>query len=667
MPFASPDDLAKVIDRGHRGPPLRLGDVADVVVDHQLLIGDAVSTSEGAGLLLVVEKLPGASAAEVTRELEAALETICVPDCRASRSTRRCSDPATFIETSDDNLGHRADRRRDPAPARARARSCSIGARPRSASSPSSSSLLGGRARAFAVRHDARTRWSSPDSCWRSSSSIDDAVGDVENVVAACACGQRDRTADVGGAGRSRGARRDAQSGSVRAADHAGRVRAGLLRRGAFGAFFPSIAVAYAAAVVTSMLVALAVTPALGLVLLSRRAGATARIADRPLARAPVRTRLSRGAWASAAPGLVAGRRLLLIAGLRCGAVPRSVAESDVQGHRPAGPPERSTRDVAGGDEPCLRPARERARRPSPASWTSVATPAARSLSDQVVSVDASELWVSIDPEADYDATVAAVRSVVAGYPGLDRGVVDLPRGADRAGPARDAETRHGADLRSGPARSSAARRRRSGRPSRGSRGSRTRRSRRRSEQATLEIEVDLDAAERYGIVPGDVRRAAAALLSGIQVGSLFDEQKVFEVVVWGTPEIRHDLSSVEDLSIDTPDGGQIRLGDVADVHLVATPTVIRHEAVSRSIDITAGVSGRDLDAVIDDVERGLQGDRVPARVPRRAGRRLHGRAVRRSEGPRIRDRRRDRHLPPAAGGHRQLAPGRAAVPAASP
>ncbi len=51
-----------------------------------------------------------------------------------------------------------------------------------------------------------------------------------------------------------------------------------------------------------------------------------------------------------------------------------------------------------------------------------------------------------------------------------------------------------------------------------------------------MEIQVDLAAAERLGIKPGDVRRSATTLLSGLQVGSLFQEQKVFEVVVWSTP-----------------------------------------------------------------------------------------------------------------------------------
>src|SRR6185436_611280 len=41
-------------------------------------------------------------------------------------------------------------------------------------------------------------------------------------------------------------------------------------------------------------------------------------------------------------------------------------------------------------------------------------------LGDQVVNVNSSELWVTIDGQADYDKTIAAIRAVVNGYPGLD-------------------------------------------------------------------------------------------------------------------------------------------------------------------------------------------------------------------------------------------------------
>ena len=62
-------------------------------------------------------------------------------------------------------------------------------------------------------------------------------------------------------------------------------------------------------------------------------------------------------------------------------------------------------------------------------------------------------------------------------------------------------------------------------------------------EEAQIEIKVDLAAAQEFGLTPGEVR-AAATLVSGIEVGSLFEQQKIFQVVVLGTPENRHDLST---------------------------------------------------------------------------------------------------------------------------
>jgi len=95
--------------------------------------------------------------------------------------------------------------------------------------------------------------------------------------------------------------------------------------------------------------------------------------------------------------------------------------------------------------------------------------------------------------------------------------------------------------------------------------------------------------------------------LSGLLVGNLFEERKVFDVVVWGTPNTRSSLTTIQNLMIDTPSRGQVRLADVADVQLRPNPTVIRHEAVSRKIDVTAEVQGRSLNAAADDVQHRLK------------------------------------------------------------
>jgi Cu/Ag efflux pump CusA len=62
----------------------------------------------------------------------------------------------------------------------------------------------------------------------------------------------------------------------------------------------------------------------------------------------------------------------------------------------------------------------------------------------------------------------------------------------------------------------------------------------------------------------------------------------------------------VQSLLIDRPGGGQIRLGDVADVRIAQTPPVIRRDAVSRRVDVVADLDGRNAGAVAADLEQQL-------------------------------------------------------------
>jgi Cu/Ag efflux pump CusA len=132
-------------------------------------------------------------------------------------------------------------------------------------------------------------------------------------------------------------------------------------------------------------------------------------------------------------------------------------------------------------------------------------------------------------------------------------------------------------------------------------------------DEPTLEVEVNLDKAQALGVKPGDVRRAAATVLSGVEVGNLFEQQKVFEVVVWGTPDTRASVDRIRQLLIDRPDGaGQVRLSDVAEVRMRPSPNVIRHEDVSRFIDVGMDVSGRDVGAVASDVRARIRATQFP-------------------------------------------------------
>ena len=52
-----------------------------------------------------------------------------------------------------------------------------------------------------------------------------------------------------------------------------------------------------------------------------------------------------------------------------------------------------------------------------------------------------------------------------------------------------------------------------------------------------LDVRLRPEAAARLGLTPGDVRRAATTLVKGTKVGEVYDDQKIFDVVVWGVAE----------------------------------------------------------------------------------------------------------------------------------
>ena len=102
LPIFTPDDLEQVVIEERNGQPLRLGDVADVVVDHQPLVGDAV-INDGEGLMLIVEKLPWGNTLEVTEGVEAAIDEMRpgLPGLEIDTTIFR---PATFVDMAIENL-----------------------------------------------------------------------------------------------------------------------------------------------------------------------------------------------------------------------------------------------------------------------------------------------------------------------------------------------------------------------------------------------------------------------------------------------------------------------------------------------------------------------------------------------------------------------------------
>jgi Cu/Ag efflux pump CusA len=117
-----------------------------------------------------------------------------------------------------------------------------------------------------------------------------------------------------------------------------------------------------------------------------------------------------------------------------------------------------------------------------------------------------------------------------------------------------------------------------------------------------VQVQLRPEVAANFGLTPAHVRRAVTTLVKGQKVGEVFEEQRIHEVAVWSQPVVRGDLQALRELLIETPGGGHVPLGDVADLAIVPSPNEIKREGSSRRIDVTCNVAGRDLGSVARDL-----------------------------------------------------------------
>ena len=377
---------------------------------------------------------------------------------------------------------------------------------------------------------------------------------------------------------------------------------------GLTGAFFKPLAFSYVLAVAASLVVALTVTPALSLILLAkapleRRQSPVERWLERGyegiLSRIVYRPRV---AYATVALTVAAG--LAVVPFLGQSLLP-NFKERDFLMHWLTPP------DTSGPEETRVSVRACRELRTIPGVRNCGSHIGQAMLSDEVVGIYFGENWISVDPDVDYDRTLASVATVVEGYPGIQRDVQtylkerirEVLTGSSDAIVVRVfGDDLHVLQQKANDVLQSM----------QGVDGLIEPKVELHADVPQVYVKVDLAAAERYGVKPGDVRRAGATWIASEEVGDIFRGGRAYDVHVWSTPETRNSLTSIRELPIDTPADGQVPLAELADVRIAPTPNVIERENLSRRLDVSANVGGRDLGSVVHDLDEELEGVSFP-------------------------------------------------------
>ncbi|MBM7407692.1 MULTISPECIES: efflux RND transporter permease subunit [Sphingomonas] len=597
-------DLARAIVKQAGEAPVRIGDVARVVDGFNAPIGNAI-IDDGPGIMLIVEKQPTANTLELTRAVEAAFAEL-KPGLKDVKVDTTIFRPATFIERSIDNL------------TRALMIGCALVA-----------------AVLFLFTRDWRQATISlvaiPLSLlgaglmllWSGATInvmiiaglvialgevVDDAIIDVENIA------RRLRLNRESADPKPAFAVVLAASLEVRSAV----VFASLIVMlvfvpifflgGVAGTFFQPLAIAYVLAIGMSLLVALTVTPAMCLLLLPnaplteerdtrivaglkrRYVGFLPRVVGRPVL----------------AVGIVAGG--LMLAGVGYATFKDQFLpdfrETDFLMHFV----EKPGTSIEAMDRITIRASKELRSIPGVRNFGAHIGRAEQA--DEVVGPNFTELWISLDEDADYDVSVKRIKEVVEGYPGLYRDVLTYLR--ERI---KEVLTGAGATIVVRIYGPDQAELRAAGVRVRDAIGGIQGVSDLKLESQVLvpQIRIRPRPAElaRLGLTAGEVRRQAQVLVAQAKVGEIYRDQRAFDVAVWGEPKVRNSVHALRDLMIQAPvTGAPVRLGDIADIEIAPAPNEVKRENGQRRLDVTMNVAGADLGTVAQAV------DAAVAKVP---------------------------------------------------
>ena len=107
----------------------------------------------------------------------------------------------------------------------------------------------------------------------------------------------------------------------------------------------------------------------------------------------------------------------------------------------------------------------------------------------------------------------------------------------------------------------------------------------------------------RYGLNIADLNQYISMGFAGEAVGSVFEGEKRFDLVIRLDEQYRKNLENLQNLYVDTPNGVKIPLSELADIKYTTGPAKISRDDTKRRIVVGVNVRNRDLQSVVDDVQ----------------------------------------------------------------
>ena len=118
-----------------------------------------------------------------------------------------------------------------------------------------------------------------------------------------------------------------------------------------------------------------------------------------------------------------------------------------------------------------------------------------------------------------------------------------------------------------------------------------------------IDVDIDRQAAARFGLNIADVQIVVAAAIGGVNVAESVEGRERYPINLRYPRERRDSLEDLRQLPLITPTGAHIPLGRVADISVSDGPGLIRTENARPNAWVFIDVAGRDIVSVVAEAQ----------------------------------------------------------------
>ncbi len=124
--------------------------------------------------------------------------------------------------------------------------------------------------------------------------------------------------------------------------------------------------------------------------------------------------------------------------------------------------------------------------------------------------------------------------------------------------------------------------------------------------EAQLVVTPNRQQLSRYGLSVEDLMAVVRDGLGGVSAGQIINGNERYDIYVRLAEEFRSNEATIAELRLQSPTGAWVRLGDIAEVSIESGPPQVRRDDVQRRVVIQANVQGRDMGSVVADIRQAI-------------------------------------------------------------